>query len=186
MIEQSIVQTNFTKEYPTDEELRQLWMAIAPSLIARTCLINYTDGKILINVTDSLIMHQLILYKKLYIDKFNLELEKRCVRDITFHVGTVNPKAFEKTPEQRLQELATMPYEEYLKTPEWKAKAKQKRKEVGNKCQLCNRSSKQSEGPLHVHHRTYARRGNEDMLDLTVLCAGCHELFHNNRLLVKG
>lgn len=46
-------------------------------------------------------------------------------------------------------------------------------RKAGERCQLCNRG-----GELHVHHRTYERFGAEMEDDLTVLCAGCHDLYH--------
>jgi 5-methylcytosine-specific restriction endonuclease McrA len=73
----------------------------------------------------------------------------------------------------RVWYLRTMPYQEYLQTPEWKAIREKKLKESGFRCQLCNQS-----GELNVHHRTYERRGNEELQDLIVLCRGCHETFH--------
>jgi hypothetical protein len=73
---------------------------------------------------------------------------------------------------ERPWELATMPYADYLQTPEWQAKRERARDRAGGRCQVCD-----SEGPLDVHHRTYERRGNERDEDLTVLCRGCHELF---------
>ena len=42
-----------------------------------------------INVTDSVILQQLTFFKKEFIDKINLILGKRVVREITFHVGKV-------------------------------------------------------------------------------------------------
>lgn len=82
--------------------------------------------------------------------------------------------------EARLIELKTMPYREYLQTPEWKATRKQKLKRANYKCQLCNAG-----GVLNVHHRTYERRGNEDDNDLIVLCQPCHEIFHSESKLSK-
>ena len=76
--------------------------------------------------------------------------------------------------EARLQELKTMPYEEYLKTPEWQARRKQHLRSVGYRCQVCNATGV----PLDVHHRTYERRGEEHYKDLIALCRDCHELFH--------
>ena len=76
----------------------------------------------------------------------------------------------------RASELATMPYAEYLQTPEWRARAEAAKERAGWRCQVCN-------GPhrLDAHHRTYERRGHEDDADLIVLCGGdmgCHALFH--------
>jgi replicative DNA helicase len=76
-------------------------------------------------------------------------------------------------PEDRIQKLRTMPYEEYLQTPEWLERRERKLKEADFRCQVCNK-----DGPLDVHHRTYEHRGNEAPGDLTVLCGDCHALFH--------
>lgn len=79
----------------------------------------------------------------------------------------------------RLHELKTMPYAEYLLTPEWQKTRKQHLRSTGFRCQTCNKK----DTPLHVHHRTYERRGEERFKDLIALCHGCHELFHSNRSL---
>jgi 5-methylcytosine-specific restriction endonuclease McrA len=80
----------------------------------------------------------------------------------------------ESMRDARLLELRTMPYREYLKTPEWQARRKQHVKSAGFRCQVCNASDVQ----LNVHHRTYERRGNEYYKDLLALCRDCHEIFH--------
>jgi len=74
----------------------------------------------------------------------------------------------------RARELRTMRYSEYLLTEEWLQKRNQKLKQAGFKCQICNTG-----GLLNVHHRTYDRRGDEWMSDLTVLCRPCHAKFHD-------
>ena len=80
----------------------------------------------------------------------------------------------------RLHELQTMPYEQYLLTPEWQERRQLMLERAGHRCQICNSSS-----DLQVHHRTYERRGNENLGDattagdLTVLCQSCHEKFHD-------
>lgn len=76
-------------------------------------------------------------------------------------------------PIRRTAELRSMPYKDYLQTPEWGAKRNEMLKRAGHRCQVCNRS-----GRLEVHHRTYERRGSELEADLFVLCADCHDLFH--------
>lgn len=76
------------------------------------------------------------------------------------------------TPERR-EELRTMPYEQYLQTPEWQERREQALARAEQRCQVCNTS----EG-LDAHHRTYERRGNEHSADITVLCRSCHALFH--------
>lgn len=77
--------------------------------------------------------------------------------------------------EARLRELRTMPYREYLRSPEWRGRRQQHLRSAGYRCQLCN----QGETVLDVHHRTYERRGAEYFKDLIVLCRDCHAKFHN-------
>lgn len=80
----------------------------------------------------------------------------------------------------RLDELRSMPYREYLRTPEWQERRDNHLRSAGYRCQLCNSGNKR----LDVHHRTYVRRGQEYYKDLIVLCDTCHEIFHtHNRVL---
>lgn len=74
---------------------------------------------------------------------------------------------------RRIQELRNMPYVEYLQTPEWAQKRDETLERDEHRCRACNTGEN-----LHVHHRTYARRGNEEIGDLTTLCSSCHEHFH--------
>lgn len=76
----------------------------------------------------------------------------------------------------RITELRTMPYREYLQSPEWQERRKQAMKRAGFRCQICNAYGVR----LNVHHRTYERRGNEDNRDLITLCEDCHATFHEN------
>lgn len=80
----------------------------------------------------------------------------------------------------RLTELQTMPYPEYLQSPEWAAKRSKALRFANYRCQLCNGNE-----TLTVHHRTYERRGHELMGDLIVLCKDCHDTFTYNRELVQ-
>lgn len=81
--------------------------------------------------------------------------------------------------EERRAVLASMAYQDYLKTPEWYRRRAVVLKFAGNRCQVCN-SEKQ---PLHIHHRSYQHRGTEPISDLICLCDECHSLFHRNRRL---
>ena len=74
----------------------------------------------------------------------------------------------------RLTQLATMPYQDYLQAPEWIARAKRIRARDGHTCQDCGRS----DVPLDVHHLTYERRGHELDEDLITLCRTCHDARH--------
>jgi len=77
-----------------------------------------------------------------------------------------------------LHELKTMPYVDYLRSDHWKRVRTDALERANRRCQLCNK-----EKGLHVHHRTYERRGEELSEDVTVLCADCHKMFHDNRRL---
>jgi Zn finger protein HypA/HybF involved in hydrogenase expression len=83
---------------------------------------------------------------------------------------------------QRFHELATMPYYEYLQTPEWAERRRRAMKRAGFRCQVCNAYGVQ----LNVHHRTYEHRGDERDKDLITLCRTCHEIFHQNGQLAQG
>jgi 5-methylcytosine-specific restriction endonuclease McrA len=96
------------------------------------------------------------------------------------HEGTLVPAGYQQCritedliSNQRLQRLKTMPYQEYLSTPEWRARRDEMLRRAGNRCQVTNRSDS-----LEVHHRTYDRRGHEVPGDLTVLHRECHRLVH--------
>jgi 5-methylcytosine-specific restriction endonuclease McrA len=72
--------------------------------------------------------------------------------------------------------LRTMPYRDYLKTDHWQDIRLRALKRAKFLCQLCNTS-----GQLHVHHRSYKHRGEEQyaMHDVIVLCAMCHAKHHD-------
>lgn len=80
----------------------------------------------------------------------------------------------------RLNKLHGMDYAGYLLSPEWKRRREVIIEIAGHRCQACNRS-----GRLHVHHRTYTRRGFERKADLVALCADCHQVFHDHRILTR-
>lgn len=83
--------------------------------------------------------------------------------------------------QRRLRELRTMPYREYLQTPEWQERRKARLKAARYRCQVCNTKDQR----LNVHHRTYERRGEEYARDLIVLCEPCHHTFHRNGSLAS-
>jgi len=64
-------------------------------------------------------------------------------------------------------------YRKYLLTPEWKQRRVFVLERDGRACVLCG-----SVDELQVHHRTYERRGDELLSDLTTLCAECHAKHH--------
>lgn len=98
----------------------------------------------------------------------------RCVKCREFESDRFAMKAHNRA--LRARELKTMPYNEYLKTPEWQLRRKNHLRSAGYKCQLCNNG----DTVLDVHHRTYENRGDEHYRDLIVLCRDCHSKFHNH------
>lgn len=56
-------------------------------------------------------------------------------------------------------------YEEYLLSPEWRAKANERKRLDGYQCRIC-----ESKERLECHHRTYDRLYDERIEDLTTLC----------------
>jgi hypothetical protein len=86
-----------------------------------------------------------------------------------------------KSRDDRERSTAAMAYPDYLQTAGWKIRREGALRRAGFSCQVCS-----GKGELHVHHRTYLRRGNEVESDLIVLCASCHKLFHENGRLAQG
>lgn len=64
-------------------------------------------------------------------------------------------------------------YREYLNSPHWHLVRAAAIHKADYRCQLCH-----SPNNLQVHHRTYERRGEEKLSDVTVLCRDCHRKFH--------
>jgi 5-methylcytosine-specific restriction endonuclease McrA len=64
-------------------------------------------------------------------------------------------------------------YDNYLRSEHWQQVREDALSRARRRCQVCN-----SPDELHVHHRTYERLGFERAGDVTVLCRGCHKLFH--------
>lgn len=75
----------------------------------------------------------------------------------------------------RLDELRVMPYDEYLRTPEWRQTRATALVRSDHQCAMDPRHA----GPLDVHHRSYERLGAELPSDLIVLCRSCHQLHHS-------
>jgi hypothetical protein len=73
-------------------------------------------------------------------------------------------------------------YDEYIRSPEWKAKREQKLAENAAlshdgrpRCEKCGVVDKAG-NRLHVHHNSYARFGGDELMeDLNVLCRKDHE-----------
>jgi len=88
---------NVLRRAGMDEKIEEcrvllLWDDVASNLAARTEPVGITRGRMAINVTDSVVLHQLTFYKRKYIDKINLMLGKHVIRDIVFRVGKVEKR----------------------------------------------------------------------------------------------
>lgn len=59
--------------------------------------------------------------------------------------------------------------EEYYQSQEWAAKRRQKKEQVGYRCERCGRGVW-----LDVHHLNYSSLYDERMEDLMVVCRSCH------------
>lgn len=83
--------------------------------------------------------------------------------------------------ERKIQYLRKMNYPDYLQTDHWQTLRKSMLEYANYRCQLCNDGAVS----LHVHHRTYENRGRETSADLIVLCANCHQIFHDKLEVAK-
>lgn len=81
----------------------------------------------------------------------------------------------EAAPQDRLTELQSMSYRDYLRTPEWRRTRAAALHRAGNACSLDVTHTDE----LEVHHRTYERLGEELSTDLVVLCRRCHRIHHS-------
>ena len=69
-------------------------------------------------------------------------------------------------------------YKKYMKSDKWQKK-KQERINIDKCCVMCQRPLDKIRS-LQVHHITYQRLGDEDVLnDLVTLCGSCHKKIHN-------
>ena len=77
-----------------------------------------------------------------------------------------------------MEEMQTEEYRKYMKSSKWQKK-KQQRIEIDNGCCMCKRSLENIRS-VQVHHVTYARLGDENVLtDLCTVCGSCHKKLHN-------
>jgi Pyruvate/2-oxoacid:ferredoxin oxidoreductase delta subunit len=87
-------------------------------------------------------------------------------------------------PKQAQRAVSPEQYQAYIRSEDWRQKAERAKKRAGYRCQVCNHGT--SDGRLlEAHHRTYERLGNEQPMDITVLCDECHGLFSSGGKLAK-
>lgn len=63
-------------------------------------------------------------------------------------------------------------YERYMRSDDWQAKRQERLEMDGYTCQVCGRT----DSPLQVHHRSYAKLGDEPLDDLITVCETCHSV----------
>jgi hypothetical protein len=89
-----------------------LWNDVASNLASRTQPMAISRGRMIVNVTDSVILHTLSMYKRKYIEKINLLAGKNVIKDIVFRVGTIenrnNQKSDEKEDENYITKLQSI------------------------------------------------------------------------------
>lgn len=96
-------------------------------------------------------------------------------------ISTLQEKIIGLNCDVLAEHIKLIPYEDFLKTPYWKAIASDVRQRSGYKCVICS-----AEKPLQAHHNTYKNRGYElqcRTTDLIALCSDCHSTFHKEREL---
>ncbi len=77
------------------------------------------------------------------------------------------------TPKQNRRARKKLTYRQYLQTDHWQAKRKEALQHFHSRCAVCAATEQ-----LEVHHKNYSNPFAERMMDLEVLCRGCHENTH--------
>lgn len=83
---------------------------------------------------------------------------------------------------RRLSELGYPSYQHYLASPHW---AEVRRRFQASSCcsrhdgKPCCAACGGTDVRLAVHHKTYKRLGAESMMDLMLVCDGCHGAIHD-------
>lgn len=93
-------------------------------------------------------------------------------------------KTINNSPEEQAR-LHELEYSQYLQTEHWRTVRNAMLLSYQARCQeLSCRNIGDSwygvEADIHVHHLSYANKGNERFLDLTLLCDRHHRLWHEN------
>ena len=91
------------------------------------------------------------------------------------HFDSIVDAAAERALEAREQEREDWRkgYDDYLRSPRWKAKAAKIMERAGGTCEGCL-----SREATEVHHRTYEHVFEEFAFELIALCSPCHRRIH--------
>lgn len=123
------------------------------------------------------------------------ESKRKKIREYTlyyleFYLNPLRKWTKEVTPKQRInkikhanvnwevisEHIRGMDYQNFLKTPYWKAIAAHTKFRARYRCQICNASNN-----LNTHHRNYDIHGSEHahIHELIAICDYCHNKFHD-------
>lgn len=70
-------------------------------------------------------------------------------------------------------------YKKYMRSKEWEQKRQQRLEIDNHKCAMCDRPESKCKDGLQMHHITYERLEDENVLtDLVSLCSACHVKIH--------
>jgi len=69
-----------------------LWNDVASTMACRTQPVSISNSRMIVNVTDSVVLHTLSLYKRKYVEKINLLAGRDVIKDIIFRIGKVEKK----------------------------------------------------------------------------------------------
>jgi hypothetical protein len=89
------------------EECRALalWDDVAAAVASRTQAVGMSRGNMIVNVTDSVVLHALSIYKKKYVEKINLLAGKNVIKDIIFRVGKIEKMQVSNSREDYVKKL---------------------------------------------------------------------------------
>ena len=89
------------------EECRALalWHDVASVVASRTQAVGMSRGNLIVNVTDSVVLHSLSIYKKKYVEKINLLAGKDVIKDIIFRVGKIEKMQLPNSREDYVKKL---------------------------------------------------------------------------------
>jgi 5-methylcytosine-specific restriction endonuclease McrA len=173
-----------------------LWEAVDPQWLAKACFMPVSDVRNLAESEPVMTFYCLVCNTELA-DKSRLQqirmqysLEDYCgdktknTLPVNLLCGPCHQQIKDHEEQQAhldrkryqalLKEYRARPYEDRRQTREWKVLKKQIHRRDRYRCRFCNRNN----GPLHIHHRTYATYAEERLEDLITLCRTCHEYFH--------
>ncbi len=126
------------------------------------------------NLEDS--KRKTVLENTLYYLENHLNPDKKWDKKITPNLRIYQIRYANVDWDAVTNHIRGMDYQNFLKTPYWKAIAAHTKYKAEYRCQLCNSSYN-----LVTHHRDYRIHGFEHarMQDLIVLCDDCHSRFHD-------